>query len=369
MKICFISPEMFHWGVHGGFGYLTWTLSRELVERGFKVSVVTPRRKGQASAEVVDGVKVYGYKTYEEHPYPLNAFLSRLDSVKCYRMADADIYHSQAVSYNTYVAHRGMPERKHILTFQDPYDRKEWQRIARVIPKYGQIGHKLRVEAEIRFLRYVCNTMDEIYAQAYFLIEKARNLYGLRSDPSFLPNPVPIPENTMEKAGTPTVCFLARWDPQKRVEIFFNLAINHPSINFIAMGKSHDPAKDEELRNKYGSLPNLKLTGFVSEEEKSRILGRSWALVNTSVREALPVSFLEALAHETPIISGENPDDLTTTYGHHVKDEDYSTGLKWLIESDEWMRKGRQGRDHVREVYEMDHVVDLHVEKYVKLGE
>ncbi len=58
-------------------------------------------------------------------------------------------------------------------------------------------------------------------------------------------------------------------------------------------------------------MPNLRLTGFVTEEEKSRILASSWALMNTSVREALPVSFLEALAHKTPIISGEDPDGLT----------------------------------------------------------
>ncbi len=94
MRVCFVSPEMFHWGVHGGFGYITWTLSRELVKRGHEACVVTPRRKGQESVEDVDGVKIYGFDPCSDMPYPVNAIQSRRDSLKYYRTADADIYHS-----------------------------------------------------------------------------------------------------------------------------------------------------------------------------------------------------------------------------------------------------------------------------------
>ncbi len=117
----------------------------------------------------------------------------------------------------------------------------------------------------------------------------------------------------LRKADTPTVCFLARWDPQKRVEVFFELAEMFPEVEFIAMGRSHDIEADARLRKWCEGIPNLSCPGFVSEEEKSRILEKSWALVNTSVREALPISFLEALAHETPILSGEDPDGLTSS--------------------------------------------------------
>jgi glycosyltransferase involved in cell wall biosynthesis len=229
------------------------------------------------------------------------------------------------------------------------------------------MSHILRVEVEIRFLAKTCSKMDTMYSQARFLVPKVKDLYRLVEDPEFLPNPVPVPETVHDKAENPTVCFLARWDPQKRVELFFKLAKEHPEIEFIAMGKSHNTEKDRKLRARYGGLPNLTLTGFVSEEEKGRILSKSWALVNTSIREALPVSFLEALAHKTPIISGEDPDHLTSNYGFHVKEEDYGGGLEWLLESEEWRKKGENGRKHVSEVYEMDHVVDLHIEKYEKV--
>jgi len=77
--------------------------------------------------------------------------------------------------------------------------------------------------------------------------------------------------------------------------------------------------------------------------------------VNTSVREALPVSFLEALAHGTPIISGENPDGLTSDYGCVVEDGDYSCALNRLLED---------GRRHVMDFHEAGKVVDRHVEIY-----
>jgi len=137
-----------------------------------------------------------------------------------------------------------------------------------------------------------------------------------------------------------------------------------PEVEFVAMGRSHDTATDTRIRRKYGGAQNLTCTGFVSEEEKSSILERSWALVNTSIREALPVSFLEALAHETPILSGEDPDGLTSSFGYRVRDDDYGKELKDLLESGGWMERGRLGRRYVEEVHEVGKVVDRHIEIY-----
>ncbi len=364
LRVCYVSPEYFGLGVHGGFGYVTKTLSEGLADRGFDVCVVTPRRKGQAPAERVNGVKVLSYEPCTGLPWPAGTLASRRGCIDLIREVDADVYHSEAVSLNTYVAQRTAPEKRHLVTFQDPYDTREWARIAEVEPRHRGPLHGARVRLEKHVLSAACRRADALYTQARFLAEKARNYYGFKELPGFLPNPVPIPAEPAGKSQWPTVCFLARWDPQKRVELFLELAHKHPDIRFIAMGRSHDEARDWRLREKYGGAPNLQLTGFVSEAEKSRILGESWALVNTSVREALPVSFLEALAHGTPIISGENPDGLTSDYGCVVEDGDYSCALNRLLEDDERLEKGRRGRRHVMDFHEAGKVVDRHVEIY-----
>jgi glycosyltransferase involved in cell wall biosynthesis len=366
MRICYVSPEIFHWGVHGGFGYLTRVLAKEVAKRGHEVSVITPRKMGQGAVEEIDGFRVYGFR--DERREIIGKLFSRMESSKLYRRVDAQIYHSQAVSYNTLFAQKARSDSYHIITFQDPFDIHEWKRISQVDERYKQnLRFKFRFMLERHLLASCCHWADGLYSQARFLIPKSIILYNLKRKPEFLPNPVYPSNRIIRKTPEPTVCFLARWDPQKRVEIFFKMAKLHPEINFIAMGHSHSPSNDRELRKRYGNIPNLSLTGFVSEEEKSEILGKSWALINTSIREALPVSFLEALAHETPIISGENPDNLTRRYGYHVIDDYYSSGLREMLTSDDWSEKGKQGRRLIERVYSVDKVVDRHIEIYESL--
>jgi glycosyltransferase involved in cell wall biosynthesis len=365
LRVCIVSPEFFRWGIHGGFGYVTWTLGRKLAERGVDVYVVTPKRKGQRPREEVNGVKVIGYDACHSYPYLLRAAASRLRSREAYRAADADIYHSQAVSFNTLAAETAVPDRLHLITVQDPYDMEEWRKIAEVEPRYRMRPVQwARIRVERRIQAEACRRADGIYTQARFLAPKAQKLFGLKKTPVFLPNPIPVPHKLPAKSGEPIVCFLARWDPQKRVELFLSLAQRLPEVRFIAMGRSHDPYKDATLRRAYDDVPNLELTGFVSEEEKSRILGTSWALVNTSVREALPVSFLEALAHETPVISGENPDGLTESYGYHVTGGDYESAIHRMLSDPHRHSKGREGRRHVERIHDADRVADLHIKVY-----
>ena len=365
MRVCFVSPEVFAWGYHGGFGFLTRTLGRELAIRGVETYVVTVRRGDQGELEELDGFTVLGYPPRRESPGLFRPILSRIDSIEYYRKADCDIYHSQAVGYNTLATQRAMPGRLHLITFQDPYDMDEWKKISSVDTRYRLTpAFRARLMIERRLLSRTCRRADGLYSQAWFLIDKVRRLFGLDRSPSYLPNPVEVPRRSMRKSRDPKVCFLARWDPQKRVERFFELAQEFPEVEFVAMGRSHDPEADERLRKVYGGLPNISLPGFVSEEDKSQILEESWALVNTSVREALPISFLEALAHETPIISGLDPDGLTSRYGYLVGGNDYAEGVRRMLTDEGRRYKGTKGRRHVEEVHELGKVVDRHLEIY-----
>ena len=47
--------------------------------------------------------------------------------------------------------------------------------------------------------------------------------------------------------------------------------------------------------------PNIKVLGHVEGILKHQLVSSAWVLVNTSIHEALPTSFLEALARETPL--------------------------------------------------------------------
>ena len=73
-------------------------------------------------------------------------------------------------------------------------------------------------------------------------------------------------------------------------------------------------------RADYYTIPNLHFAGHVEGLEKERYLKEAKILVNTSIHEALPISFLEALSYGTLLVSNRNPEDLTSKFGIHVGD-------------------------------------------------
>lgn len=358
MRICLISVEIFAWGKYGGFGRATRTIGRELVNRGHEVSAVVPRRPGQGPVELLDGMTVLSFPSH-----------SWLSPARLLREVDAEVYHSCEPSSATYLATRARPDRGHMVTCRDPRDREDWK-IEFSLPSRS----RLRVVANYVYengplVRRGVQRADAVYAAARCLVPKAQKVYRLRTPPGFLPTPIEIPAS-VEKAPEPTVCFVGRLDRRKRPEVFLDLAERFPDVRFIAVGASNDPSWDRYLHDKYGSLPNLDMRSFVDQfrsDELSQILSRSWVIVNTSAREGLPNSLLEAAAHRCAILSAVDPDGFASQYGWHVQDDDFEGGLRFLIEDDRWRARGLTGWRYVAETFATDRAIDAHMAAYRSL--
>lgn len=67
--------------------------------------------------------------------------------------------------------------------------------------------------------------------------------------------------------------------------------------------------------NDYLNIPNLHFVGHVEGEKKAQLIKDAKILVNTSIHEALPISFLEALSYGTLLVSCRDPDELTSQFG------------------------------------------------------
>jgi glycosyltransferase involved in cell wall biosynthesis len=159
-------------------------------------------------------------------------------------------------------------------------------------------------------------------------------------------------------------------DPQKRYWIFFELAKKFPEIKFIAIGKPNILYEERyrEIVSKYINLPNLEIKGFVSEEEKRKILDKCWIMILPSIREGLPIAMLEALAHKCALLSSVNPDGLTERFGYWAKKDDFSEGLRWLLENNRWRRLGKEGYKYVKEAHSLDKVVTELVNRLERLS-
>jgi glycosyltransferase involved in cell wall biosynthesis len=311
---------------------------------------------------MLDGITIVSY------PSPLYVGLRRaLPYAGVFRMIDADIYHSEEPSLGTAVAQRAVPGKKHIVTFQDPRELDDWKQewAGRRISPLRALGFWYLYQ---RVVGTAVRRADERYCQAKCIVEKTTRMYRLKAQPGFLPNPLRLGHGVAVKALEPTVCFLGRWDARKRPEMFLELAKEFPDVRFtFAGGCLNDAGRDARLREQAATLKNVECPGWIGAAERAAILDRAWILINTSTRECLPVSYLEAGERRCAILSHCNADDFASSFGYWAQRGDlteFIDGLRFLLAEDRWRACGERAFAYVSATHEYDRVIDQHVEVY-----
>lgn len=210
---------------------------------------------------------------------------------------------------------------------------------------------------------------DLVCSQTKYHIPIIKETFNLSYNPIHLPNPIEVPDSKLRKSEKPTVLFLARFDPVKRPWIFLQIAKQMPNVHFLMAGKSHDESYEKKIRGITERLPNIDCLGYIVEEEKKQVLERSWVMLNCSLKEALPITFLEACAHKCAIVSCQNPDGFASNFGSYIKNgedvDEYIQALKSLVYDESKLKKMQQsGYDYVKETHELNKVVDKHLMVY-----
>jgi glycosyltransferase involved in cell wall biosynthesis len=361
VRVCFLVSEFFAWGKYGGYGTSTRVLASELARRGLDITVVTPARGKQPRRELVDGVTVWSH--------PAHSLGSQL---RLLRACQADVYHSQEPSLGTWLARKAAPGRAHVVTCRDTRVSADWLIEMRSWILDGSFRTLLTYPYENNpLVTSAVRRAHGVYCPNEFSRPIAQRKYGLTTLPGFLPSPVRGPEGPIRKADQPTVCYLGRWDHRKRPEIFFELARSFPEVRFVAMGQARTSARTEALRSRYAGVPNLEMRGFVdqfSSREFQELLSRSWVLVNTSLREGLPRSFLEAAYFKCAILSRVDPDGFASRFGCRVDHDDFAGGLRSLLARDAWRERGEAASQYVSAKYGVQQSVSQHVELYQEVA-
>lgn len=357
MKICIIASQIAGYGKIGGFGSMTRKLAESLAAEGHTVSIVVPKRGNQKRIEKLDSVTLYGLSVLE------------LLSINIYKKIDADIYHSQNATIFSYIAQIAEPDKKHVITCRDPKSFKDWmieqtfatwkRRVKNTISYFLEHGW---------FIDQAISHADVVAVPAQFLIEKVQRLYH-RTDVIFLPNIEKIPATIPMKNKNPTICFVGRLEPRKRPEIVFDLAKELPQYTFLIVGTTEEKSRQLELEKQAKKYPNIKMLGYLALDDPklAQVYDESWILINTSVREGLPLTFIEAAAHGCAIVSMVNPDSFASRFGYWAKDTNFKEGLKKLIESSSWKTCGKAAHAYVAKVYSETYAVEQHMNVYKKL--
>lgn len=319
LKVGLIIDEFFGGAdtAFGGYGFLARRLiAKYLPNHEVQIDVLLGRGKKRFSAEkhiINDSNTINAYRL------PKRSWAAK----RWLKKQNYDVYLSIELTYNYVLECEKKSNKKLILWIQDPRPTYEWDEINTV---------KLFPETSY-YNQEIYDTVHEWYkknrvkfiSQGLFLNQKAIDLYRLDEDVAieYVPNPIEI-DYTFRYDTSPKenmIIFLGRLESVKRGWLFCEIAKLMPEYEFYVLGQTfREQTKNSDIMSRYYEIPNLHFVGHVDGAEKNSYLKRAKILINTSIHEALPISFLEALSFGTLLVSNRNPENLTSQFGIHVGD-------------------------------------------------
>jgi len=282
-------------------------LADELVNLGYDISFVTYKERGFEGPEIeyIEDIEII--KTYPKYLAKRLSVFSKFQLVlKALKKANVDIYFGC-----------GSPG---ILSFFSLLSSRMFvYRISSDIIASGGTYYSSQTRLLSYYLESLINRVElnratTIIAQT----EKQKECLEkeLRIDSVMIRNGFPVEapfDFTTEKISPPIVLWVGSISNLKQPGSFLELARRIPEIAFQMIGIRAD--KELQLYNlikkKAQEIPNLDFIGFVPFSEIQAYYKRASLLVNTSIYEGFPMSFIQAWMNYTPTVSLKiDPDEI-----------------------------------------------------------
>lgn len=173
---------------------------------------------------------------------------------------------------------------------------------------------------EKRCITYGIRHADTIVVQTEHQAAELARHYGRKAD-AIVPNFHPEPSETINKDGPLSVVWVANLKALKQPEVFVRLAArlsDLTDVRFVIVGAMQGGPKvwREQLMRDIQNAPNLDYAGAKTQRDVNELLARAHVLVNTSVTEGYPNTFIQAWQRGVPVISlSVNPDGVLDRQG------------------------------------------------------
>lgn len=289
---CVKNPEM------GGAEVHLHEIFRRLVKKGHQVTLVAHKFPGSLDEEIIDGIKIlrHGNKFLFDHQFK-SFYKSKLKNLDFDLIVD-DI---SKIPLNTpsYIDKPVVGIIHHIhgnsLYKEIPFPlayyiiKKEHQ-----IPKYYNNANIFTVSE---------STKNEL-VKLGFDRSKTGILYNAIDHNLF-------DKVTVEKSKTPLITYVGRIKNYKNIDKIIDaisiLKNDITDIKLIIGGKGDylDNLKDYVIKLKLEK--NVEFAGFLSEEEKAELLGKSLLFVTMAEKEGWGITVIEANSMKTPAIGSDVP--------------------------------------------------------------
>lgn len=174
-----------------------------------------------------------------------------------------------------------------------------------VFGSYVYLAEKLvdRIYRNTRFLVVSDSTLDEFVRRGFPRENFTLALNGLDHERL---HPTGVP-----KSAHPTVGYFGRLkkykSPDHLVRAFARVRREVPNAELVFIGRGDFQPELARLASELGIGESTRFAGFVSEEEKLRLLQELWVVVNPSMKEGWGIVNVEANACGTPAIAADSP--------------------------------------------------------------
>jgi glycosyltransferase involved in cell wall biosynthesis len=149
------------------------------------------------------------------------------------------------------------------------------------------------------------------------------------------------PDPLQPRRSEPTFLYVGRLKRYKGLEYALQAAAlarrDVPGLRFEIAGSGDDRSRLERIAQRLGLGDAVRFLGFVSEQQKLRLLREAWAVVFPSPKEGWGISNVEAAACGTPAIASDSPglresvlDSQTGILVPHQRPEALATAMRRL---------------------------------------
>ena len=354
LSVCFVAPHA--WpvlsgersiAVVGGAEVQQAILARLFASRGYRVSMIS-LDFGQAPQAQIDGVEVHRIFNMQ-HGVPVLRFVHpRLTSMwRALKAVDADIYYYRSAAMWVGVLAEFCRRHGKRLVYAGASD-KDFD---------ADQGGQIRLARDRWLFRRGVFRAHAIVAQNEHQRRACRETYAREA--VVIPSCY-VPPSAAVSAGRDLALWVGTMHENKRPELLLEVAKKLPHRRFVMIGgPGPNAAFYEETRRLAAAVSNVEFKGFLPLAEAETWFDRARVLVNTSLYEGMPNTFLQAWARGVPTVASVD----VGVAAHRVAGDAESLALEIEAAWNEPSR-GRACREHFERSHSSAHVFERYDELF-----
>ncbi|WP_354622639.1 methyltransferase domain-containing protein [Psychromonas sp. MME2] len=311
MKICIVAHYAYgaltgeESGHIGGVERQTALLSEWLSTNGHQVTVIT-WDEGGPKIELINNIKIVKLCKVSDGLPMLRFFTPRWTSlIKALRIANADVYYQNCAEYVT-----GQ------VAIWCKFNNKPFIYSVASDADCEAPFTKLTTKRDQWLFLYGLKNANKIICQTNKQKKLLHENYKLNAE--MLPMPGTPPKgkaDPVHQFSANNVIWVGRIQTVKRIEWLIDIAEKLPDINFSIIGPTdHNLSYTTHTLPRAKRLKNIKFLGKISRQEMPDIYKDATVLLNTSIYEGFPNTYLEAWSYGVPTICTIDPDNLINSF-------------------------------------------------------